>query len=157
GNDVRSAVLWRKATPFAPPEDRPLIDRSVAEVVDRLAQRLQAALRFDDVDAAVWRQVIAGLGENSTRGFWNADARLLYDLQKVCFDHEKEVSAVDLLGWMFSFGRRPIKRPLPNQREVLMSKHLHSASRRVPAVMLPSDLRDKLSGLLDEAAESAAR
>ncbi|MCC7422776.1 MAG: hypothetical protein IT428_21045 [Planctomycetaceae bacterium] len=157
GNDVRAAVLWRKTRPYAGPERAAQIETSIAEAVERLARRLQAALRFDDTDAAVWRQVIAGLAENSTRGFWNADARLLYDIQKVCLDHEREVSAVDLLGWITSFGKRPLKRPLPNQREVLMSKHLHSAARRVPAVMLPPDLRDKLSNLLEEAAKSAAQ
>lgn len=157
GNDVRATVLWRKTLPYARDERVGQIEASISESVVRLSRRLQAALQFDDVDAAVWRQVIAGLAENSTAGFWNADARLLYDLQKVCLDHEREVSAVDLTGWMFSLGKRPLKRPLPNQREVLMSKHLHSAARRVPSVRLPADLRDKLSNLLEEAAKSAAQ
>ena len=78
-----------------------------------------------------WRDLLAALLEQSTHGFWNPSARLLYDLQKVCLDSERESYVVDLLSWLLSFGRRPLKRPLPAQREVLISKHLRVATSRL--------------------------
>src|SRR5262249_46561622 len=47
-----------------------------------------------------------------------------------------EVYAVDLVEWALHFGQRPLKRPLPHQREVLMVRHLRGAFRRVGAVRL---------------------
>ena len=79
------------------------------------------------------------------RGIWTAEARLLYDLQKVCVDHEREIYTVDLVEWALSWGRRPIKRQLPNQRDVLMLKHLRSAARRLAAVRISDDQRRQLA------------
>jgi len=89
------------------------------------------------------------------RGFWNANARLLYDLQQVCLDHEQEIYKVDLLRWLRHLGRDSLKRPLPNLRVVMMSKHLRSAALRVPAVQIDSEGRRELSRLLHAAADAA--
>ena len=70
-----------------------------------------------------WRALVP----SAMRGIWTPEARLLYDLQKVCVDHERGVFKLDLPGWLRSGGRRPLKRPVPCQREVLMIKHLHGA------------------------------
>ena len=86
---------------------------------------------------------------------WNANARLLYDLQKVCYDDEHEIYKVDLLRWALSLGKTPLKRPLPNQRVVLMSKHLRGATLRVPNVDIDPHGRRELSHLLHEAAAAA--
>ena len=45
---------------------------------------------------------------------------MLYELQKVCTDYERDLYAVDLVEWARSLFRRRIKRPLPEQREVLL-------------------------------------
>ena len=76
----------------------------------------------------------AGFGPAAPRGLWTVEARLLYDLQKAYIDHERGVFRIDLLGWARSLGRRPIKRSLPNQGEVLLSRHLARAMRRLSAV-----------------------
>ncbi len=87
----------------------------------------------------------------SARGFWNPAARMLYDLQKVCLDFERESYVVDLFSWLWSFGKRPLKRPLPAQREVLMSKHLRSAASRLSKLSISAGQREHLAILLREA------
>lgn len=155
GNAVGAALYQIRAARFATPE---LISEAVSGAltdIERLVRRLQAALEFDDDAACHWYESLVGLLMQSASGFWNADKRLLYDLQKVCVDHEREIYTVDLVGCVASFGRRPIKRALPNQREVLMSKHLRSATRRLVASRLTGSERRRLSHLLHEAAHSA--
>lgn len=155
GNAVGAALFLMRAARYAPPE---LVERAVTgalQDIKRLVRRLQAALEFDDHAAQSWYEALVRLLVYSTRGFWNADKRLLYDLQKVCVDHEREIFTVDLIPWVTSFGRRPIRRALPNQREVLMSKHLRSATRRLVAARLTGPERRELSHLLHEAAHSA--
>ena len=157
GNAVGAALLQMRAAKFASPE---LVHEAVNGAltdIRRLVQRLQAALGFDDAAGENWYESLVGLLLLAMQGFWNADKKLLYDLQKVCVDHEREIYTVDLLGWVLSFGARPVKRALPNQREVLMSKHLRSATRRLVAAGLKGDERERLSVLLHEADESAER
>jgi len=155
GNAVGAALYQIRAARFATPE---LVGEAVSGAltdIERLVRRLQAALEFDDDAAHDWYESLVGLLMQSASGFWNADKRLLYDLQKVCVDHEREIYTVDLVGCVASLGRRPIKRELPNQREVLMSKHLRSATRRLVASRLTGTERRQLSHLLHEAAHSA--
>ena len=59
----------------------------------------------------------------------------------------RDIYALDLAGWLFSFGRRPIKRHLPNQRFVLMVKHMHGAVARLPACRIAPEERHSLARL----------
>jgi hypothetical protein len=155
GNAVGAALNQMRATQFATPE---LIHEAVSGAltdIQRLVKRLQEALKFDDEAARAWYATLVALLEHANQGFWRPDKKLLYDLQKVCVDHEREIYRVDLLSWGASFGKRPLSRPLPNQREVLMSKHLRSATRRLVAARLSGNDRRELSRLLHAAAESA--
>ena len=155
GNAVGAALNQMRATQFATPE---LIREAVSGAltdIQRLVKRLQEALKFDDHAARSWYTTVVALLEHANQGFWSADKKLLYDLQKVCVDHEREIYKVDLLNWVTSFGKRSLSRALPNQREVLMSKHLGSATRRLVAARLGGHERRELSHLLHAAAESA--
>jgi hypothetical protein len=155
GNAVAAALYQMQAAKYATPE---LVSEAVSGALtdlQRLVRRLQDALNFDQAAARNWYESLVGLLLQAGQGFWNADKRLLYDLQKVCVDHEKETYTVDLLGCVASFGSRPIKRELPNQREVLMSKHLRSATRRLVTSRLTGMERRRLSRLLHEAAHSS--
>jgi hypothetical protein len=156
GNVVRAAILRRRAVPYATPEFLSEATIGSAVELDRLTSRLQAALGFAHVEAESWRDVLTTILDHSTRGFWNADARLLYDLQKVCVDHERETYTIDLIDWVWSLGRRPLRRPLPNQREVLMTRHLHGAGRRLLRSKLSGSERMRMSLLLHAAECSAA-
>ncbi|MBW3540811.1 MAG: hypothetical protein KY476_11110 [Planctomycetes bacterium] len=155
GNQVKAAILRTRALRYADSQQVHEAMSGAAAELDRLTARLQEALEFSNEDARHWREALAGLLAGALEGFWTADKRLLYDLQKVCVDHEREISKVDLLKWLFSFGKKPIKRLLPNQREVLMSKHLRRATDHLSQARLSGEERERLSHLLHDAAAAA--
>ncbi|MEN9019667.1 MAG: hypothetical protein ABF370_04070 [Verrucomicrobiales bacterium] len=156
GNAVVSAILYRGASRLAPDEARAERASSQAkEVIDSLVSRLQKALDFDGPQEEAWRESLLELFQHSSRGFWNTNKRLLYDLQKVCIDYERDSYTIDVFGFLRTFGRRPIKRPLPNQREVLMSKHLRNATSRLAKARITSARHASLTELLHKATASA--
>ena len=160
GNLVRAAILRTQAARRAGPTLARRARAGARGELDRLCRRLQAALGFDDATLDRWRRALPALLERSARGFWLPEARLLYDLQKLCNDHERDVFTVDLIEWARSLGRRPIKRSLPHLRAVMTSNHLHRAARRLPSARLSRQDRERFHDLLDAAvarAEEALR
>ncbi|MCA9010324.1 MAG: hypothetical protein KDB01_11285, partial [Planctomycetaceae bacterium] len=75
--------------------------------------------------------------------------------QKVCLDHERVTYKVDLVKWIVSRGKRPLRRPLTSLREVTMAKHLASAASRLVYVRLSGIERERLTQLLHDAARLA--
>ncbi len=151
GNVVRSAIYHARAVRCAPPEFATRARSAVKADMDRLAGRLQAALELEQSRPQPWHDSLAALAVQTPRGIWTVEARLLYDLQKACADHEREIYTIDLVEWALSWGRRPIKRRLPSQRDVLMLKHLRSAARRLSAARITDAHRRRLAVLLREA------
>ncbi|MFO0808187.1 MAG: hypothetical protein U0746_06155 [Gemmataceae bacterium] len=141
GNNVRAAIDCAQANDAV----------RAAQELDHLVDRLRPALQLSDADALAWRTALTALLSPAAEGTWPAEARLLYDLQKVCIDHERPVFLPDLMEWAYSGFRRPLVRPLPNQPLVLAVKHLRSASDRLPAVRLAADVRRALADLLRKA------
>jgi hypothetical protein len=154
GNAVRAARMFHAAREAASGDVREEAETGLRGAVGSLAVRLRGALGQQESDEAEWRSVLAALVPKAAEGFWNSDARLLYDLQKLCVDAEREVFVVDALVWMLSLGRRPLRRPLPHQREVLMSRHLRGAIRRLGRSRLSGEDRDLLTRLLHDASKS---
>ncbi|MEX2112212.1 MAG: hypothetical protein WD845_03455, partial [Pirellulales bacterium] len=72
-----------------------------------------------------------------------------------CVDHERGIYTLDVAGWALSLGRKSLKRFLPGQRDVLMSKHLRGAARRVPSARLSQRARSRLAALLQSAVHRA--
>lgn len=157
GNAVRAARLFHSAREASTGELRDESDNGLKEAVRSLATRLREALDQPEREEADWRLVLLALVPKAASGFWNSDARLLHDLQKLCVDAEREVFVVDALVWMFSLGRRPLRRLLPHQREVLMSRHLRGAIRRLGRSRLSREDRELLSRLLHGASKSVER
>ncbi|MEZ6129384.1 MAG: hypothetical protein R3C59_11940 [Planctomycetaceae bacterium] len=156
GNTVAAAVLAVRAAEAATSNEQRAAAMQLAQTdIVALATRLRNALNFHEDDLDDWQKSLGELLENSVRGFWNSDKRLLYDLQKVCLDHERTIYRVDLVKWIVSRGRRPLRRPLTNVREVMMAKHLASSAARLVFVRLSGEERERLSRLLHEAAALA--
>src|SRR5205807_1971072 len=88
------------------------------------------ALAFPADEAAVWRRALPALFGPAAGPWWPRERRLIYDLQKVCIDRERDVYAVDLVEWARSFGRRPVQRLLPHQKQVNLVRHLREALAR---------------------------
>ncbi len=120
-----------------------------------LAARLQAALGFDESERAAWERCLGLLLRRCADDRLTIEGRLLYDLQKVCVDHEREIFTVDLSEWILSLGRHPIRRPLPALKEVLTCKHLRIALRRSHDVALAQSDRSRLTELLHAALDHA--
>ena len=151
GNHARAAILRMKASRVAPGA-LTLDTRTDAHLeLQRLTQRMQQALALSDADTAAWHVALVSLLEKADQGPWTIEARLLYDLQQVCIDHERDVYKLDVVEWVLTAGRKPIKRPLPSQRLVQMTRHLHSASLRIPAARLSDSYRQHLTRLMQSA------
>jgi hypothetical protein len=155
GNLVRAAILRTRAAHYASPDLAQAAREKARSELGRLARRLQAALGFTDNEADEWTRSLVSLLEQSARGFWTAEARMLYDLQKVCVDHERGIYTLDAIGWALSLGRKPLKRFLPGQRDVMISKHLRSAAHRLRSAKLSQRSRSRLAALLQSAVHRA--
>lgn len=148
GNTVRAAILRTKAVRVAP------VDLAVQAKAEALAdmraltERMEAALKLTEAETAEWLHVLPALLDKADQGHWTIEARLLYDLQNVCVDHEKDIFALDLVEWAASAGRRPMKRALPGQRLVRVAKQLRSAAQRLPMTRLTDQDRRRLANLL---------
>jgi hypothetical protein len=151
GNTVRAAILRTRAARVAPAALTAATRRDAKADVQRLTQRLQAALQLSETQAADWLSVLPALLDRADQGTWPVEAALLYDLQKVGVDHEREIYALDAVEWFFSGGKRPIKRPLPGQRLIRIAKHLHTAAQRLTRARLSDDERRQLGDLLQTA------
>ncbi len=155
GNLVRAAILRTRAARYANTESATAMRDKARSELGRLARRLQAALNFTDNEADEWARALVSLLDQSARGIWTPEARMLYDLQKVCVDHERGIYTLDAIGWVRSLGRKPLKRFLPGQRDVLISKHLRSAARRLPSAKLSHRARSRLAALLHSSVHRA--
>jgi hypothetical protein len=160
GNDVRAAIfrirVYRAAGTSGPSRDSlTTVYADALKDLDQLTARLKAALALDDSLARQWRARLVALLENAAGGWWNAEGRLLYDLQKVCVYHEREIYSVSVVDYVVNFARRPLRRPQPGQRLVLAIKSLRSALRRTARVCLPPNGRAELQRLLLAAIDDA--
>ncbi len=155
GNLVRAAILRTEAARLAGPSLAGQARSAARKAIDGLAARLGAALGAEGGESAEWRKALLAPLERASRGFWTAEARLLYDLQKVCVDHERPFYAVDLVEWALSLGRRPIRRLLPSHQDVLIMQHLQGAARHLAAARLPGSERSLASRLLVDAVHRA--
>ena len=155
-NTVAAGIFAMRCAEAAPSAGvRAAAFEDAEEDIRTLTRRLQQALKFADDEIHAWHDSLRELFRNSTHGFWNADKKLLHDLQKVCLDHERITYQVDLVKWIVAWRRRPLRRPLTSLREVLMAKHLSSSAARLISVRLSGDEREQLAGLLHDAADLA--
>jgi len=146
GNSVKAAVAHIKGAEAA---EEPAKHRAAAEQeLDRLADRLSEALKLRDADSDRWREALRELLQPAAQGFWSIEARLLYDLQKVCVERERGIYKLDLIRWCTSLGKVPLRRPLPLLREALIVKHLRSANRRLASAAVGPAARGALEKLI---------
>jgi hypothetical protein len=151
GNTVRAAILRTRAARVAPASLEDSTREKAHDDLRRLTRRLQAALELSDAEADEWLQDLPALLDKADQGSWPVEAALLYDLQKVGVDHERDIYALDVVTWLTSGGKRPIKRPLPSQRLVRITRHLRIALQRLTQARLLDEERQHLARLLQAA------
>jgi hypothetical protein len=157
GNDVRAAILYTRAARVAP---APLTERAQDEAkrhLHNLVNRLQPALELNETEVTEWVQVLPALLDKADQGTNPTEARLLFDLQLVCIDHEREIYTLDAAEWVLSGFRKPIKRPLPMQRLVRIVRHLREATRGLTTARLADAERQRLTDLLTHTLERSQR
>ncbi|HTN76947.1 MAG TPA: hypothetical protein VL096_16930, partial [Pirellulaceae bacterium] len=153
GNRVNAAIVHTRAAHLAPLEYAAEAHAAAHGEIVQVAQRLQQVLSKTAVPAEVWAAALQPLLAPAAVGFWANEARLLYDLQKVCIEHERGVYRLDLVEWVRTMGTRPIRRPLPLLRDALMIRHLRTALRRVTKACIDHADREALTVLLSQAVE----
>jgi hypothetical protein len=153
GNLVRAAIVRMRAARVAPGALSFGTRAEAIKYLQLLMNRLQAALQLSDAEAAEWMKDLPALLDKADQGNYPVEAALLFDLQKTCLDYERDIYALDVVEWVLSAGRKPIKRPLPSQRHVLVLKHLRSAAQRLTLARLSDGDRQHFNALLASALE----
>ncbi|MFO0797261.1 MAG: hypothetical protein U0804_07270 [Gemmataceae bacterium] len=134
GNLVRAAVLRTQAAAAGDGEPARLAAQAS---VGRLVEVLGHVLHWDDDTRREWRQALLPLLGPAARANWSRAARCLYELQTIPADLGREVFAVDLAEYLRTFGRRPVKRPLPHARGVMLLVRLRAAYAQLVRAGLP--------------------
>jgi hypothetical protein len=147
GNLVRAALLRAQAAEPAGPEA--LAAAAHAEL-NLLTGRLRDALQLTEAQTSALRRALPALLLRAASGGWTVEARLLYDLQKACVDHERGIFGVQLLEWALTFGRRPIECPRPGEQKVLIHRHTRAAARKVGRTRLAEPERRRLVTILSD-------
>ncbi|MFO0553732.1 MAG: hypothetical protein U0271_35440 [Polyangiaceae bacterium] len=149
GNSIRSILLRVRAQGT---------QLAVFEELKMFMDRLSSALVWVDAPTAEWARKLLPVVHMapSARGLpWNPEARLLFDLQNACIDNERELYTLDVVEWALTRGKRPIKRPLPAQRDVRIAKHLYAALAKLPRTAVAEPARSDVADLLRQFARRA--
>jgi len=157
GDTVGAAILHTRAARVAPGYLTGPAQALAREEIGRLVDRLQAALKLDAADVAIWKRTLPVLLDKADQGNRPVEAALLYDIQRACLDHEQKIYTLDVFEWLGSAGHKPIKRELTGQRFVRVPAQLRSASHRLAAARLTDADRQTLALLLRNALDQAER
>ncbi|MDB5296737.1 MAG: hypothetical protein JWO31_2720, partial [Phycisphaerales bacterium] len=109
----------------------------------------------DSAVANPWRAALRPLLAPAAGGWWRPAGRLLYDLQRVCVDHEREIYSVNVVEWLATLCRKPLYRPLPRQRLAMAARHLAAAAHRLAGCQVTGTDRDRVGRLLHAAHHAA--
>lgn len=149
GNQVKAAILRMRAATF----DRTSAAshrQAAEEELRQLARRLQQVWRLGEAEADAWWRALCPLLAPASVGYRSLEARILYDLQKVCVAHERGVYRFDVWGWVKSFGKSSIRRELPLLETVQSAKYLRATADRAPSIRIAATDRKRLMALIDQ-------
>ncbi|MBL8740285.1 MAG: hypothetical protein JNK04_04295, partial [Myxococcales bacterium] len=149
GNTIRSLIYRVRAKGT---------EEAVNDELVAFCNRLSAALVWVDAPTESWAEILLPVLHHTRTALgmpWNAEARMLFDLQKACVDYEREREALGVVEWALSLGKVPVRRPLPAEREVRIAGHVLAALDKVPKMRLPEEHRQALVGLLASLAAQA--
>ncbi|WP_170229798.1 hypothetical protein [Polyangium fumosum] len=163
GNHVRAALSLLAAMPAAGEDQQVKLRAQVQRDLDALGARLDSALvgpgeSAESAPRVPWTSSLMPLAATASERQalrYPVEARLLYDLQRACVAHERGSSAVDLVTWALSLGKRPIVRKLPATRALKVARHLRSALQKLRHVEMPSADRRLIARLLRMAVRRA--
>lgn len=151
GNVAKAAILRQKASRLALPGRARETGVLAQAELERLVRRLQPALGLRDDEIGLWTEALSPLLEHADHGFRTAESRVLFDLQKVCLEHERGLVQFRLFRWLRSWGRQPLRQTLPLLSAVMAVKHLRIAAGKLAAARLTGEARTRLASLIETA------
>lgn len=155
GKPALAAILWTQANRVAPAEhSKNILDKSHLEI-RALVRRLQTALDFSPQEEEDWTRALIPLLDKADQGFRPVEERLLNELQLACEDFEQEIYSLDPIGWIFSLGKKPLKKPLPHQRSIRIYHRLRDAGLKSITTRIGFSERKKLETILVDAAKKS--
>ncbi len=151
GNLVFAAIERQRATRVAPSDQAASTRAEAIGYLEDVLGRFQQALDLPAVEIDDWRRLVPVLLDKADQGLHPAEAGLLYDLQAVCLDHEREIYSLDIVDWVLSLGKRTMRRPLPSQRLVRITRTLRDAREHLTLARLSARDRADLDAILRNA------
>ena len=131
-------------------------ESGVAADVRSLAERVAAA---SDIELAP--RLASALGPVATAArsasipAFSEEARILFDLQRACIDHERAAKTIDVLGAIFSLFRTKAVRAIPASQPVRVVRQLRRALAKIPGTKLPREQRESLREAVSRAVDRA--
>jgi len=149
-NHVRAAILLAKAARLTSKKRGAVVLGEARGTLEQLVERLQKVLHFDHDDAQRLGSALRALLERCPHNIWTVEARLLYDLQAVCHDFERELYAIEPIRKLLSLGRRALRQKVEAPRLILAHRHLRRAGKRVLTARVSPQHRRALSKLVEQ-------
>ena len=149
GNQVKAAILCLRAQ-RSDPGSAEKHRRTAEDYLLLLAKRLQAVWKLSDTEMGDWWRALCPLLDRALLGYRSLEARILYDLQKVCVAHERGVYRFDLWRWARTLGRVPLRRQLPLLETVQSAKYLRTTADRASSIRISAADRQRLLKLIRE-------
>ena len=149
GNQVKAAILRMRAA--AVDFSSSAAHREAAEdELRQLARRLQQVWRLGEAETDAWWRAMCPLLVPAAIGYRSLEARILYDLQKVCVAHERGIYRFNVWGWVKSFGKESIRLELPLLETVQSAKYLRVTADRAASIRIAATDRKRLMALIDQ-------
>ena len=155
GDAIRAAILRTRAARVAPAALARSTREAALHDLESVTTQLQEVLRLSSDDVREWLQVLPALLDKADQGNWPVEAKLLYDLQNASLEPQHKLFALDLVEWVASAGKRPIKRPLTALPIVRVTRHLRSAAQALTMARVSDDDRQRLAKLLQGALQQS--
>jgi hypothetical protein len=153
GNFVKAAIRATQAAWAGAGPERRAAERERDRHLTHLSIRLAAAFEETSGQPESWRSVLEPLLDPAAVGILPLEARLLYDLQALCDDAERETYRIDIFRWLSRLGRGSIKRALPSYRQVRILKRARAAADKARTARLDEAARRALRERLRRVAE----
>jgi hypothetical protein len=149
GNQVKAAILRMRAA-IVDFSSSAVHREAAEEELRQLARRLQSVWKLGEAETDAWWRAMCPLLAPAAIGYRSLEARILYDLQKVCVAHERGIYRFNVWGWVKSFGKESIRLELPLLETVQSAKYLRVTADRAASIRIAATDRKRLMALIDQ-------
>lgn len=148
GNFARLAIVLTQLAILVHGRARRRAMEEAAAALKKLVDQLGEMFAWPASRRTQWQQALRPLVRAAADGVWPRAARALAELQRVATDLSREPFAVDPIEPLRTFGRKPLRRPLPHARPVRILMALKQAHYQVLRSNLGAADRQRLGELL---------